>query len=258
MARWTGTTTQRGYGADHQRTRARLLSEFTPGQPCARCGQPIWGPPLDLGHTPDRTAYTGLEHADCNRADGARRSNGAKHVQAARPGDVRCKTCGQTYHYAARNCAICGKHYHPSGKTVLTCGRACGRELQRRNRLATGWLPRSQRPKPPPKPRQPGPVASGQRPPKNGWPSTAIETWQCRYCGKLGVRRSKPAPNSGLREVCDARICQLARRQANNLVARNGLSKADADARMVELVASAMARRRPSTKRTVTQCDGQQ
>jgi hypothetical protein len=85
MARWTGTTTERGYGSTHQQLRARLLSVFTPGQPCARCGQPMWGPPLDLGHTPDRTAYTGLEHRRCNRGDGARRGNRKRRARRAGP-----------------------------------------------------------------------------------------------------------------------------------------------------------------------------
>ncbi len=76
MARWTGTTTERGYGSRHQRERRRQLARWRPGQPCARCGHPMWNPAsIDLGHTPDRTGYAGLEHARCNRADGARRGN---------------------------------------------------------------------------------------------------------------------------------------------------------------------------------------
>jgi hypothetical protein len=84
--RWRGTTAQRGYGTSHQRERRRLLALWRPGQPCARCGQPIWvlsvttarGPRVsvvDLGHTPGRDAYTGLEHRWCNRAEGATRGN---------------------------------------------------------------------------------------------------------------------------------------------------------------------------------------
>ena len=85
MARTSGTTTQRGYGYHFQQDRLRYLAAWWPGQPCARCGQPIWATHdyilgrrvsvVDLGHTADRTAYTGLEHRACNRADGARRKN---------------------------------------------------------------------------------------------------------------------------------------------------------------------------------------
>ena len=70
------STTARGYGWPHQRLKARLLATWRPGQPCVRCGRPMWDPAtIDLGHTADRSAYTGLEHAACNRADGARRGN---------------------------------------------------------------------------------------------------------------------------------------------------------------------------------------
>jgi DNA-directed RNA polymerase subunit RPC12/RpoP len=62
-------TTSRGYGTAHQRERARLLAQFTPGDPCARCGRPMTDPArIDLGHTDDRTGYRGLEHDTCNRA----------------------------------------------------------------------------------------------------------------------------------------------------------------------------------------------
>ena len=83
--RWQGTTTARGYGARHQALRRLLLARWRPGDPCARCGQPMWQrwrtangrrvTAIDLGHTADRTGWTGLEHAACNRADGARRGN---------------------------------------------------------------------------------------------------------------------------------------------------------------------------------------
>jgi hypothetical protein len=85
--RWArkGTTAQRGYGHDHAKLRAALLARWRPGDPCARCGQPMWHrwlqvngkqvSAIDLGHTADRTAYTGLEHRACNRGDGARRGN---------------------------------------------------------------------------------------------------------------------------------------------------------------------------------------
>lgn len=80
--RWTGTTTQRGYGHDHQAERERRLAAYKPGDPCAHCGQPMaYSPPMarqyiDLPHTDDRGGYLpGLAHRHCNRADGARRGN---------------------------------------------------------------------------------------------------------------------------------------------------------------------------------------
>ena len=85
MPRYYGTTAQRGYGTAHQQTRARLLKAWRPGDPCARCGQPMlyrWlltpdgkkVSALDLGHTDDRAGYTGLEHRACNRRDGQRKT----------------------------------------------------------------------------------------------------------------------------------------------------------------------------------------
>jgi hypothetical protein len=86
MARYHGTTTQRGYGYDHVCERNRQLALWRPGQPCARCGRPMWQrwrvakdgrrvSAIDLGHTADRTGYTGLEHVRCNRGEGAARGN---------------------------------------------------------------------------------------------------------------------------------------------------------------------------------------
>lgn len=104
MTRWTGTTKQRGYGSQHQALRKRLLARWRPGDPCARCGQPMlyrWllmpdgrrVSAIDLGHADDRTAYTGLEHRACNRRDGQRKTTAvlrmrggltARQVQAIR------------------------------------------------------------------------------------------------------------------------------------------------------------------------------
>jgi hypothetical protein len=72
--RQRGTTTQRGYGTDHQKLRAMLLPHAI-GQPCPRCGQPMLeGQALDLGHIDtDRTRYSGIEHANCNRNTATRR-----------------------------------------------------------------------------------------------------------------------------------------------------------------------------------------
>ena len=66
---------QRGYGADHRKLRARLIAAFRPGQPCARCGQPIaTTKDAQLGHDDaDRTQYRGLEHVRCNESTSTRR-----------------------------------------------------------------------------------------------------------------------------------------------------------------------------------------
>jgi hypothetical protein len=99
----------------------------------------MWGPAdrIHLGHTADRTGYTGLEHSDCNTAEGARRGNQARQFKPAAAGsDVICRTCRQPYHYAARSCEMCGAHYHPSYGEQRTCGRACGLALSRQNRRA--------------------------------------------------------------------------------------------------------------------------
>lgn len=64
------TSTQRGYGKEHQAERARWAADVADGfVNCARCGKLIEpGEPWDLGHTDDRTGWTGPEHRRCNRA----------------------------------------------------------------------------------------------------------------------------------------------------------------------------------------------
>jgi hypothetical protein len=82
MARWTGTTTQRGYGAPHQNERRKWKPVVDAGQAHCHaiiCLKPsrviVPGESWHLGHTADRTAWTGPEHEHCNLADGARRKN---------------------------------------------------------------------------------------------------------------------------------------------------------------------------------------
>ena len=72
-----GSTVARGYGYEHQQLRARLAPLVAAGEAvCVRCGRWIPpGAPWDLGHTVDRSAYTGPEHRRCNRREGGVRGN---------------------------------------------------------------------------------------------------------------------------------------------------------------------------------------
>jgi hypothetical protein len=57
----------------HKALRKKLLAELArrPGQPCSRCGGPMYvSQLLDLDHTDDRRSYLGLAHRACNRRDG--------------------------------------------------------------------------------------------------------------------------------------------------------------------------------------------
>jgi hypothetical protein len=67
-----GTRQERGYGPDHQAARRWWTAEIAAGRGwCARCRQPIPpGTPFDLGHTDDRTGWTGAECVTCNRSAG--------------------------------------------------------------------------------------------------------------------------------------------------------------------------------------------
>lgn len=80
---------QRGYTAAHDRERARWAPKVDAGLvDCARCAQLIEpGRPWDLGHTDDRTGWSGPEHAACNRKAGGR--NGARVTNAMRRVGVR-------------------------------------------------------------------------------------------------------------------------------------------------------------------------
>lgn len=84
-----GTTSSRGYGRDHKAERDRWAPKVDAGLvDCARCGDPLEpGRPWDLGHTDDRSAWTGPEHRTCNRVAGAR--NGALVTHAIRGSGVR-------------------------------------------------------------------------------------------------------------------------------------------------------------------------
>jgi hypothetical protein len=68
------TTTERGYGAPHQRERERWRPLVEAGEvDCARCGEPIApGQPWDLGHRDGtgKAEHSGPEHRGCNRGAG--------------------------------------------------------------------------------------------------------------------------------------------------------------------------------------------
>lgn len=68
----------RGYGIAHKAERARWEHAVKAGEVmCARQGPKCTGKPIDpdqpwdLGHTDDRTAWTGPECVPCNRGAGA-------------------------------------------------------------------------------------------------------------------------------------------------------------------------------------------
>lgn len=62
-----GTTASRGYGADHQRAARRLKAELVDGDPCCRCGQPMYRQQLEVG----RLDLQGIDadHHDTNARD---------------------------------------------------------------------------------------------------------------------------------------------------------------------------------------------
>lgn len=66
----------RKYGASHRRLRAQWAPRVEAGVvDCARCGERITpGEPWDLGHVDGKRAYSGPEHATCNRATAKHRA----------------------------------------------------------------------------------------------------------------------------------------------------------------------------------------
>jgi hypothetical protein len=72
------------YAGPHQAIRRARLP-YAYGRPCPRCGRPMLpGQKLDLGHTDDRAGYSGIEHARCNRAAGARLGNARRRAERER------------------------------------------------------------------------------------------------------------------------------------------------------------------------------
>lgn len=81
----SGTTGARGYDSRHQAERERWRPTVEDGQAsCARCSKPIHpDEPWDLGHTDDRTAWTGPEHRFCNRSAGGKNAAAVTNLKRA-------------------------------------------------------------------------------------------------------------------------------------------------------------------------------
>jgi hypothetical protein len=84
--RWRGKTADRGYGSPHQKLRDQWKPAVEAGQVTCRAAICLEvrdgrsrmiapGTPWHLGHTADRSGWTGPEHQRCGAADGARRGN---------------------------------------------------------------------------------------------------------------------------------------------------------------------------------------
>lgn len=85
------STTQRGYGTAHQQRRRKWRPIVESGNATCHakvCLMPSrWiqpGTAWDLGHTEDRSDWTGPEHALCNRSDGGKRSRKARKTAGQR------------------------------------------------------------------------------------------------------------------------------------------------------------------------------
>ena len=127
---------KRQYSHAHQTMRRDLDPLVQTGEvDCWRCGEAIEpGTPWDLGHDDlDPEQYRGPEHQRCNRATKGRAPNQPAAIPFAPSG--RC---------APRDCEVCASEYRPTYSAQRTCGRACGAELQRRNRPPKGRSPKAQ------------------------------------------------------------------------------------------------------------------
>lgn len=131
-----GFTTDRGYGKRHRRERDSWAPHVEAGETrCAKCNWAIEpGQAWDLGHTDDRTAWTGPEHTRCNRSS-ARRATGPVYAVDALPRD--------------RTCPMCGADYRATHRMQRTCGRACAVEQRRRDRHAKDEARKSAKPQRP-------------------------------------------------------------------------------------------------------------
>jgi hypothetical protein len=78
-----GSRQARGYGPEHDRLRRDWKPKVEAGQVdchaevCLLPQRRIWlGMDWDLGHTADRTTWTGPEHTTCNRSAGGKAAHG--------------------------------------------------------------------------------------------------------------------------------------------------------------------------------------
>ena len=114
------TTAERGYGYKHRKLREQWRLQVEAGLvDCASCHEPVesddrW----DLGHTPDRTDWTGPEHVWCNRSTTVK---GQPWLLSQR----------QRPRPRQRNCENCGCEYRANYREQRFCGRACAIAMQR-------------------------------------------------------------------------------------------------------------------------------
>jgi hypothetical protein len=80
-----GSATDRGYGVAHQKQRRAWEPKVRRGEAechAVKCLQPTRAiapnGEFHMGHTPDRTRWTGPEHPGCNTHEGAVRGNAAR------------------------------------------------------------------------------------------------------------------------------------------------------------------------------------
>ena len=111
---------KRKYGGPHRELRKRLARAVAAGQAtCWRCGSPILpGARWHLGHSDDGRRWMGPEHAYCNTAAGARKTN----AQRAKLSATAIARWSRHWY---------GTHYDERCPDCRARGRACD--------VATSW-----------------------------------------------------------------------------------------------------------------------
>jgi hypothetical protein len=96
------STTERGYGAEHQTLRDQWAPAVEAGEVLCHaniCLMPTRlirpDQPWDLGHTADRAGWTGPEHSRCNRADGGRRGSRRREARRDQQSNTKPRTSRQ-------------------------------------------------------------------------------------------------------------------------------------------------------------------